>query len=214
MLYLILLLVVLVFLLVLLGFTNEYIYKHGSQMNSSFVLPDIIHHNFDNYKAYHRICDYATFVSMGAALAACLVTKQYSFIVLYVVLLMIAHLICRIMFLVTVLPDSKNGDCLYSKNLLEVILNKGSCNCLNVSGHLVTAGISLYIIYICFRHYLVWIPLVIVYMFLFFIIAASRNHYTIDVVNATILVLLLITNTRFISNVVLKLTGFRITMKD
>lgn len=194
-------------ILSIIAHLNSYTYKHGKNMNGVFILPDIIHNNFTHNTIYDKIAEYGVFIIMLGVSLILIMNKKYNLLILYIILFFIFQIICRLMFIATILPDSKNGNCKYSKDIFETaFINKGSCNCLNVSGHLLTIGIALFILYLHYdkKYKNLFIS---IYIVMFFSISASRNHYTIDCINSTILILLLITNYESILKLIYKITN-------
>ena len=196
-----------IIILSIIAHLNSYTYKHGKDMNGVYILPDIIHNNCKHNIIYDKIAEYGVFTIMIGVALILIINKNYKLLIIYVILFFIFQIICRLMFIATILPDSKNGNCKYSKDIIETaFINKGSCNCLNVSGHLLTTGIALYILYLQYDKK--YINLFIsIYIIMFFAISASRNHYTIDCINSTILLLLLITNYDSVLKLIYKITN-------
>ena len=188
-------LIIFLFLLIIIiqSLVYNYVYNKGKKMNGVIVLPDIIHDNFKQSKICGKISDITSGLLITFVLAFFTIIQKYEYIITFIILLIFVQFVCIISFSATVLPDAKEGDCLHSKNIFEGMVNLGSCNCLNISGHLLTIGLSLYIISMYQNHQYLWYYIT-VYVTSFFMITVSRNHYTIDCVNSTIALLLILTH--------------------
>ncbi len=184
---------VMIFTLFLLTFyfdmvINKNTYTNGKPIND-YILPDIIHNNFPEIKKLHVISDLYT-TMIGIIFFSLFIYKRaYNYIILWIILFYISRFICYIYFSVTTLPDCSKR-CVYSKNFFETTKNRGSCNNLNISGHFINICIQLYLIYNYFGSKY-WILYILAYIIGFLLICVSRNHYTIDCINSTIIALLL-----------------------
>jgi hypothetical protein len=187
-----------------------YLNHQGRQLNGRYLLPDIFHFGVPN-KLIGQIHDLTTTV-ITTGFVVYFAFVHYPTVLYYLVVLLALKLLLRVFHMATVLPDSKNGDCHYATHLFEMMRHRGSCNNLNISGHLVSAGLALYLIsvYQGHRYAWVWIGL---YIVLFFTTTVSRNHYTIDCLTATLLLLLVISQTERIQGWIKAITGMHLSLK-
>jgi hypothetical protein len=208
---LLLILVLYVLLFFQIYYLHHYINHHGRKINGRFRLTDLFHIDIP-YRTLSRIHDLTTTVlTYGFVIYFAFV--HYPSVLYYLVVLLSLKLLLRVFHMVTVLPDSKNGECHYAADLFEMMRHKGSCNNLNISGHLVSAGLALYLISVYQDHRYAWVWIG-VYIILFFTTTLSRNHYTIDCLTATLLLLLVISQTTRIQGWIEAITGMRLELQS
>lgn len=184
----------------------KYCSKTGMGINGTYTLPDIIHKKFKQRKAYNRIGNTLLILFPIIVILYTLFTKNINALLFFVSILAFINLFTIIYFVATIPPDSKNGECRYSMDILDNIRHLGSCNNLNISGHLLTIGFSMYILSYLQGHKYMNIY-ILMYILSFISISASRNHYTIDCINSTVLLLLLITQKDNIIKMMESITG-------
>lgn len=190
-----LLIALFIFIYIYLSYVvDKKVYNSAKHINGTILLPDIIHSKVtSNHKLLQKMVDFITMFVKVSYILYFLWIGNYSLIALYLIILISILILCKIISIITVLPDSKNGECDYveSKNIFTKFKHLGSCNNLNISGHLLTIGIALYLLsrYQNHKYRAIYI---IFYAIMFFLIPASRNHYTIDSVNSTFVLLLII----------------------
>ena len=168
---------------------NKHSFHKGSSINH-IRLPDIIHDNLPHFENLQNYNDYFIIIITLLFFIIFIFYKKFNLILLYIILFLITRIINYIYFTVTTLPDSSKK-CVFSENLFNAIKNLGSCNNLNISGHFNNLCIQLYFFYKLFGIQY-WFIYLILYILGFLFICASRNHYTIDCINSTIICLLLI----------------------
>ena len=191
-------------LLLLVGFVflifksrvNQFLYAKGKEVNGIVVLPDILHFDHMTNDQIHKLQHFADVLVtclVSVVLLYFLIIRRLDYIVLFGAGVLILNVIFIIYSVSTVLPDSKNGNCILSDTWWSNITNMGSCNNLGISGHLGTAGLALILLCHCHGFSNVWLNLlsVVLYVAAFAVICISRNHYTIDCINTTTLLLVL-----------------------
>lgn len=190
-----LLIAIFLFIYIFLSYViDKKVYNKAKHINGTILLPDIIHSKItSNHKLLQKVVDFTTMFVLVSYISYFLWVRKHSLIVLYLIILIALQILCKLISIITVLPDSKNGECDYveSKNIFTKFKKLGSCNNLNISGHLLTIGVALYLLSRYQNHK--YSPIyILVYTIMFFLIPASRNHYTIDCVNSTFVLLLII----------------------
>lgn len=178
------LMVVLVLLLpIALPLKNKYLYNNGAHLNGKLVLPDIMHYGRE--AQYSNVSNIICIVSLSFCLIL-LLWRDIRLAIVFVFLNIVMIYLNMLYAVVTVLPDSNYGQCKYSETTYDSLMNLGTCNDLNLSGHLLTTIVSWY--FICKvlgpRYYVIAIVVVIVE---FFGVTVSRNHYTIDALNSVMI---------------------------
>lgn len=183
--------------------SNVYHFLHarGKPINN-LTLPDIIHDNFQRLDK--KLADYYTFGLLTLFILFFLFQKNWGYLMLWLFFFVIGRFVTYIYFLATTLPDSSKS-CVTSSNIFELTKNAGSCNCLNISGHFLTI---IFVIFL-FNHYTqnqYWFIFVALYFTGFYLVCATRNHYTVDCVSSTVVALLIITQMKRISKFINYLT--------
>lgn len=194
-------------------FFRPYIHAHGKTLNGHYRLPDVLHEVFKDtppaalQRAAERLISFCIFAFLLFFAFANVRVLLYGLILYFGISLLLGFF-----YAATILPDSKDGQCVYSGTLLETMRHRGSCNCLNVSGHLITVGLVFYLFSRATGHR--FAPgFVAVYAALFVLICASRNHYTVDCLTSTVIVLLVITNADRLDDAIRFLTGTHLLRK-
>jgi hypothetical protein len=159
---------------------NRYLYNKGAHLNGKVVLPDVLHYGRE--AQYSNVSNIICIVSFTMCFVLLSVQKMKLLVVFLFLNILMIYL--NILYaIVTILPDSNNGRCQYSETIYDSLKNLGTCNDLNLSGHLLTIIISWY--FICKvlgpKYYAIAIVVVIVS---FFVVTVSRNHYTVDALNS------------------------------
>ena len=171
---------------------NKYCYAKGTAYNGKIVLSDMFHNTFSNHPLYGKIGDILFIGSTIVYAVYFLYHQRYDYIFYFILLANVILLINIVYACSTVLPDSKNGDCSYSDTITKTIENVGTCNDLNMSGHLMIIITALYTISLYQGHiYLFYYY--IVFIVAFFCITVSRNHYTVDCLNSVFFTILILT---------------------
>jgi hypothetical protein len=174
---------------------NNYCYAKGKEYNGKIVVSDILHNLFENKPYYGVIGDSIFIGSIIIYVCYFLYYKDYDYLIYFAIMANIILILNVLYACSTVLPDSKNGDCSFSDGILNTIQNVGTCNDLNMSGHLMITIIAFYTISLYQRHqYLIYY--MILFVISFFTIAVSRNHYTVDCLNSVFFSILLLTYRR------------------
>jgi len=186
------LLVLIVMILIVTPYRNKYIANLGEKMNGKIILPDIIHNNFKVYPIYGKIADFLTISTIIVFFTIMIIKRKWYTLAIFAVLFLISFLIQIVYSMATVLPDSKNGECVVSENIATYAKNLGTCNDLNLSGHLVIIILCLYFLSELSQHKYKFVHILITIASAFFIVA-SRNHYTIDCLNSIIVSYVLLT---------------------
>lgn len=170
------------------GCVNKTVDKKGLNDNK---LHDIIHdyHSDDSIKQYYLVGDIMTILLCIFFLWICITNKSYVTIFHFAIIFVLSYGIKSIFTISTILPDpsgtckEKHKNIPFAKNLI------GDCNKLMFSGHAVSLFIILFILYnikcdgnkefvISSRCMTMLILYVLVTCY---VIIATRNHYTIDV---------------------------------
>jgi hypothetical protein len=194
-------------------FFRPFIHRNGKEINGVYRLPDIFHQWFNDvsHKRLQWIAERAISTLIIGFILFFLI-YDYRVLLYGLILYFGVSILLGFFHIATVLPDSKDGCCVYTGTLLETMRHRGSCNCLNVSGHLITVGLILYLfsritppIFIVFY--------VLIYMGLFFVICISRNHYTVDCLTSTVILLLLITNADVLDRWIHDISGMYLIKK-
>lgn len=177
-------------LFVIIPIKNHYLHEHGKTLNGHFLLPDIIHNHFKYYPIYTILAEIFTAIIIVIFIIISLFTKQWYSLVIFIFTFIITTYFNIFYSILTILPDSKNGKCNYSKTLFEQMTTAGTCNDLNLSGHAIAVFIALYLLSSRqkHKHAPAYIAL---YIITIAFIVLSRNHYTIDVINSTFLSIIL-----------------------
>lgn len=163
--------------------------RRGVHMNGVFTLPDVVHSMFQKRDMYGYIAE-AVYIVMLVVVGYLVAKGEWGYLLLYLQMYIVV-LVFNILFaVVTVLPDSKRGDCYPSGRIVG-----GFCNDLGFSAHLATTAITLLVISLYHGHRYIWIYLVMLGV-MAFAIAASRNHYTIDCLTALVVCALIASNVR------------------
>ncbi len=182
------------FLIVIMNiYVNSRSYYNGKDINYVYI-PDIIHNNFVPHKFYKTTADKITSISMIICLTVCIITQKWDLLLFFLALIIILHILHLIIVSATTLPDSSKT-CKYSKNLYENVVNMGTCNNLGSSGHLMNLGLSLFILSWVQDHKY-WYIYLSLYVVGFFTICASRNHYTLDCIVSTLILIIIVTNSK------------------
>lgn len=205
-----LILVLYTFLFFLIYSIHPYINRRGRQINGRILLPDVFHSGVPS-KTIEVLHHWTSSLLIYGFLLYFLFVN-YPTVLYYLILLLSLKLVLRLFHVVTLLPDSRNGDCHYATDLFEVMRHSGSCNNLGVSGHLISAGLALYLISLYQNHRFAWLWIGI-YIVLFLTTTISRNHYTIDCLTSTVILLLVITQTERIQKWIEGLTGMHLELK-
>jgi hypothetical protein len=165
---------------------NKYSYTRGKQINK-VVLPDIIQDNIKKIDHLDVISDLFTSFFASIFFIIFILNGQYKYIIIFIFIFLIFRFIAYIYFVSTTLPDSSK-QCKYSSNFFSNAMNMGSCNNLGISIHFGSIIIQILLIarYYGSRYWLLYIA---VYICGFILTCASRNHYTIDCVTTTFVVL-------------------------
>lgn len=167
-----------------------YVYTKGKDINHVHI-PDIIHNNVRPFKIYSKLADVITIFAIIACIIAIMVSKRWDYLKFYVVMTLILFNAYLVITSATTLPDSSKK-CVQSKNFVEMLINMGSCNALGISMHLLNVGLSLLVMFMIFKDAL--ILYILTYVLAFFFITASRNHYTLDCIVSTLIILLIVSN--------------------
>lgn len=171
---------------------NKYCYVKGNSYNGKIILSDILHNSFENKPYYGLIGDTIFIMSIIIYAVYFLYHQKYDYIIYFAIMANIILILNVLYACSTVLPDSKNGQCDFSDTILKTIQNVGTCNDLNMSGHLMITIIAFYTISLYQQHtYLVYY--IILFIISFFTITVSRNHYTVDCLNSVFFSILLLT---------------------
>lgn len=179
-------------LFVIIPIKNHYLHEYGKSLNGRFVLPDIVHNHFKYYPMYSILAEFFTAIIIAIFIIVSLFTKQWYHLAIFSLAFIIITYFNIFYSILTILPDSKNGKCNYSKTLVEQITTAGTCNDLNLSGHAISVFIALYLLSLRQKHN--YSPIYIaIYIITIAFIVLSRNHYTIDVINSTFLSIILTT---------------------
>lgn len=191
-----------IIMLILDSFIYHHVYSKGEPINH-IVLPDIIHDNIP--KIQKKVSDnFTNFISV-IFIIFFTYHRQWNYILLWVILFIITRFITNLYFISTILPDSSKS-CKYSANFFETATNMGSCNCLNISGHMLNVILILYLIY-NYLHKRYTPVFILAYLIAFFLICASRNHYTVDCITSTVIALLVITQLKNLVKFLNYITG-------
>lgn len=166
---------------------NAYVHSKGKHLNGVVVLPDIIHNHVKFRPIYGHMAEIVATCAVVAFICTVLYYRSWYTLFVFTTLLLIGYIIDMLYALLTVLPDSKNGNCGYHVSFFQQCWNKGSCNNLGVSGHFMIILLCLWFLSE-FTHHKYWIVYLLVAMIGFFFICASRNHYTLDCVNSILVV--------------------------
>jgi len=169
-------------------------HANGRELNGD-VLPDIIHDHVYCYRWFGILADFGVICAFAFFVMAVFVTGQLKYVAYFFVYIILAHIVYTVYCISTTLPDSKGGSCSYNNTLCDIFREMGSCNMLNISGHLLVIGIILFLLSLMQNHKYALLYLV-VYACMFFVIAASRNHYTVDCLTSTVVCGLFFTNHR------------------
>lgn len=172
---------------------NRRSYHHGKDINHVNI-PDIIHNNFTPHKMYKVMADTFTLLAILFCFMFIIVKRRWDMLIFFVMVFVFLYIIHLFIVSMTTLPDCSKK-CTHSKTFLESIKNMGTCNNLGASGHLMNLGLSLFIIS-WLQNHVFWYVYVIVYVISFFVICASRNHYTLDCVVSTLILALVINNAK------------------
>lgn len=183
--------ILLLILVIATPFKNAYIHSKGKTLNGVVVLPDIIHDHVNFRPIYSHMAEIITTCVVVVFICTILYYRLWYTFLVFLTLLLIGYIIDMLYSILTVLPDSKNGNCGYHVSFVQQCLNKGSCNNLGISGHMITILLCLWFLSEI-THHKYWILYTTVAIFGFFFICASRNHYTLDCVNSVLVVGLLI----------------------
>lgn len=189
---------------------RPFIHRHGRTINGKYRLPDALHTIFKDTHptALQRTAERLVSLCIVAFIAFFLFYDVR--VLLYGLILYFGvSILLGFFHAATILPDSKDGQCVYAGTLLETIRHRGSCNCLNVSGHLITVGLVFYLFSRITDHRFA-AGFVAVYAALFVLICASRNHYTVDCLTSTVIVLLIITNADRLDDGIRFVTGMHL----
>jgi hypothetical protein len=176
-------------------------HANGRKLNGD-ALPDIIHDHVGCNKWFGILADFGVICALAFFAMAVIVTGQLKYVAYFFVYIILAHIIYTAYCISTTLPDSKGGTCSYNNTLNDIFKEMGSCNMLNISGHLLIIGITLFLLSLMQKHQ--YAPLyMVVYACMFFVIVASRNHYTVDCLTSTVVCGLFFTNHRAIMHILL-----------
>lgn len=181
-----LLLIVVVLLMVLVIFTpykNINCHRRAQHINGSFVLPDIIHDNFQYMYFYSIFADVTIPILFIILLYSSIYYRRLDILLTFVIVFLICSIIKLIYAVATVMPDSKRGHCSYNISFIDQTIGRGSCNDLGISGHMLSIlGCLWFLSELSNHRYFVYY--LIIAALCFFTISASRNHYTIDCINS------------------------------
>lgn len=156
------------------------------------MLPDIIHDHIDKRDFYKTVADRVYLLVVVSFAAFLAYTQDARYFLMMVMYMCIIYPIYTLYSISTTLPDCNMGNCVYTK-YFEKITKMGSCNHLNISGHMLVAGTLLFLMSMHSKHRY-WAVFLAIYIVEFFFVAASRNHYTVDCITSTFVLALLITN--------------------
>lgn len=184
---------------------NKYLYNRGKEYNGSLVLHDVMHQLIPEIESLQLVADVICIVSVVSFILYFAYQRRPQYVIVYGIFMLLLQFLCIIYFAATVLPDSKNGNCKCSDKPGDSILNMGSCNALNISVHLLTIGLAHYI-WSRYQDHAYWPAHLLVYIASFVVIAGSRNHYTIDCVNSTVLLMLIISQKDNILQIIMAVT--------
>jgi PAP2 superfamily C-terminal len=201
----------LVFLLHLqLLMVRPYLHAHGKKINGSMVLPDLLHTAFPNvpHPTLRRLTE-SIYNGVFLFFLAFFLWYDYRVILFFFVVYFGTSLFLTFYHIATVLPDSKNGKCIYAVSLSETAEHRGSCNCLNVSGHLIFFGLMLYLFSRVHSHRYAWAYLTL-FSVMFLLICLSRNHYTVDCITSVLILALLTTYATTIDNGIYAMTNIHL----
>jgi len=184
---------------------NKFLFEKGQSYNGKVVLHDIVHDYLPLVPAFQKTCDILCVALFTGITLLCLVTRRMDCLVFFVLSMLLLQYTTLLFFASTVLPDSKNGECTYTESASRTLKNMGSCNNLGISGHLMTVGLSLYVLSMMVNGK-EWL-LISIYALAFFLISASRNHYTLDCMTSTIVLALFISQKQNVIKVFHMLIG-------
>lgn len=181
------------FLLILITtpFVNYRSYKQGLLINH-LKIPDIIHNNIGQHKIFGYIADIIPHISAILFFIVTYFYRKWDKFIFATFCFIYLNIIFLLITSVTTLPDS-SSKCVFSKDFFEMLVNKGSCNNLGISGHLINSGILFFMTSWMLDHKY-WGYFMFLYVVHFISISASHNHYTLDCVVSTLLLLVVVTN--------------------
>ena len=191
------LIIFIVIILIVINIIDKYIYEYlhsKGEIINNVILPDIFHDN--TLKIDKKIPDYFLIVFIVIFLIYFLFNREYQYILLLLLFYLLSKFICYLYFSVTILPDSSKS-CIKSNNSWDSILNLGSCNCLNISGHFLNIIFIFLLLNLYFKNKY-WYIFVLLYIIYFYLICSSRNHYTIDCLNSTVIAILIFSQKKYI----------------
>lgn len=189
---------------------RPYLHAYGKKINGAYHLPDIFHDGFSHLphttlQKFIEILYNTVFVAFLLFFA----WYDYRVILYFFILYFATSLFLTFYHTLTILPDSKDGQCIYAVSLKETTKNRGSCNCLNVSGHLIFFGLMLYLFSRVSNHRYAW-AYIVLYAAAFVLICLSRNHYTVDCLTSTLILALLMTYAHTIDRGIHTLSGIHL----
>lgn len=168
---------------------QHYAYSQGKEINNTIVLPDITF----RYLKESRYTEFDVLIFVNDVLPVLIVAylvylmiihKRTYLILDYLFILSIVYLLRALLFTITTLPDPSQRCNPYGL--------MGACNDLVYSGHIAITTITLLFIYYNFHRSSKFLGIMILYLFITsFVILKNRNHYTLDVVLALIISVLL-----------------------
>lgn len=191
------LIIFIVIILIVINIIDKYIYDYlhsKGEIINNVILPDIFHDN--TLKIDKKIPDYFLIIFIIIFLIYFLFNREYQYILLLLLFYLLSKFICYLYFSVTILPDSSKS-CIKSNNSWDSILNLGSCNCLNISGHFLNIIFIFLLLNLYFKNKY-WYIFVLLYIIYFYLICSSRNHYTVDCLNSTVIAILIFSQKKYI----------------
>jgi len=191
------LIIFIVIILIVINIIDKYIYDYlhsKGEIINNVILPDIFHDN--TLKIDKKIPDYFLIIFIVIFLIYFLFNREYQYILLLLLFYLLSKFICYLYFSVTILPDSSKS-CIKSNNSWDSILNLGSCNCLNISGHFLNIIFIFLLLNLYFKNKY-WYIFVLLYIIYFYLICSSRNHYTVDCLNSTVIAILIFSQKKYI----------------
>jgi hypothetical protein len=176
-------LLLLIVLIVLTPHKNIHCHREAQHLNGSIVLPDIIHDNVPYMHFYSIFGDLIATILFIMLFVSSIYYRKLDVLLTFVVVYFICLVIKLVYAVATVMPDSKMGDCRYNISFIEQMVGRGSCNDLGISGHMFfILGCLWFLSELSDHKYAVYYSIVAAVSF--FVISASRNHYTVDCINS------------------------------
>lgn len=119
--------ILLVILILIKGPMNIYAHEKIKNLNTKCTLPDIIHDHIPAMPKLGKIADVVAVNSIAISIIF-FIFVRFKTAIVFSIFYIVLTLFCSVYYIITILPDSNNGNCIISKNLYETVKNKGS-NC-------------------------------------------------------------------------------------